>query len=113
MKIREKLIHWLGGYTEQIKPEPQIVTYRHIYEYPITVKASTKADVRSYYEHPEVRKMMVEDICHKIAEYLTENDLVTIEKYDEGDPYFVSLAGTLRVYKPEDSNNEVAYVNLH
>lgn len=80
MKLRHKLIKMLGGYITPYPEKP--LTIHHTEYYLQKVSQSMQVDNELLSVNPqEARKIVHYHIANKIADYLTEHDLITF--YEE------------------------------
>lgn len=78
MKLKEKLIHWLGGYTYQTHQTVNIV---HCPTHMVTLKAESHF---SPYEREEAMKEYIKkDLAYKLGEKMLDENMITFsEKVD-------------------------------
>lgn len=76
-KWKEKLIHWLGGYTSPIETQPHTI---------ITSTAPLirlKVGYKMFYNFPEDMAYIKRELAEKLVDNILENHMVMIDKNDD------------------------------
>lgn len=76
-KWKEKLIHWLGGYTSLIEAQPHTI---------ITSTAPLirlKVVYKMFYNFPEDMAYIKRKLAEKLVDNILENRMIMIDKYDD------------------------------
>lgn len=76
-KWKEKLIHWLGGYTSLIEAQPHTI---------ITSTAPLirlKVGYKMFYNFPEDMAYIKRELAEKLVDDIIKNRMIMIDKYDD------------------------------
>ena len=76
-KWKEKLIHWLGGYTSLIEAQPHTI---------ITSTAPLirlKVGYKMFYKFPEDMAYIKRELAEKLVDDIIKNRMIMIDKYDD------------------------------
>ncbi len=76
-KLKEKLIHWLGGYTSLIEAQPHTI---------ITSTAPLirlKVVYKMFYNFPEDMAYIKRKLAEKLVDNILENRMIMIDKNDD------------------------------
>lgn len=76
-KWKEKLIHWLGGYTSLIEAQPHTI---------ITSTAPLirlKVGYKMFYNFPEDMAYIKRELAEKLVDNIIKNRMIMIDKYDD------------------------------
>ena len=76
-KWKEKLIHWLGGYTSLIEARPHTI---------ITSTAPLirlKVGYKMFYHFPEDMAYIKRELAEKLVDDIIKNRMIMIDKYDD------------------------------
>lgn len=76
-KWKEKLIHWLGGYTSLIEAQPHTI---------ITSTAPLirlKVVYKMFYNFPEDMAYIKRELAEKLVDDIIKNRMIMIDKYDD------------------------------
>lgn len=98
MKIREKLIHALGGVTKQEIAPPNIAGIRYRNS-PQVIRSTHRLSLFEEGNRPQIEQYIKADMCKEIMRCMVENgaiDFKTIE--EDGD---TTILATVRVLVPE------------
>lgn len=76
-KLKEKLIHWLGGYTSLIEAQPHTI---------ITSTAPLirlKVGYKMFYDFPEDMAYVKRKLAEKLVDNIIENHMIMIDTNDD------------------------------
>lgn len=98
LKIRHKLIRWLGGYTEQYSAPVQ----RHyVQKYVGVISLQDDASFpKEMMDNPEYQKRMMEQIAHRIAVQMLNTGLICFTETDEPYVRHCVMHGCAKVLDP-------------
>lgn len=85
MSIKNKIIKWLGGYTEEdaMNKSKVAITYSHVEKrlFPINIEFAVDAN---FYEDTKNSMSSEYELCHRIADFMFKHYLVEYTtSYDE------------------------------
>ena len=97
MNIKNKIIKWLGGYTQDELIEQKKIEFCRTEKqlYPITAKYAIDAEYKEL--EPDVLEFVKHNLCYQVAEFMFKYNLLYYDvSRDEANNYIMSVKAYVR-----------------